>query len=78
MERLSKIGKKYKLDGASQYGTERNGKLVEIEPNSTITKIRDNFADIMKFRSMYTIDETGIEVDIRDSVIERYFVEVSE
>lgn len=78
MERLSKIGKKYKLDGASQYGTTRGGNRVEIKPHSTVTKIRDNFADIMKFRSMYMIDKSGIEVNIDDSLIKRYFVEVAE
>lgn len=76
MERLSKIGKKYKLDGASQYGITRDGNRVEIKPHSTVTKIRDNFADIMKFRSMYMIDETGIEISIDDSLIERYFLGV--
>ena len=78
MEKLSKIGKKFKLDGASQYGIARSGERIEIKPHSTVTKIRDNFADIMKFRSMYIIDESGIEVDIGDSLIGRYFAEVLE
>ena len=49
-----------------------------IKPYSTITKIRDTFVDILKFRSMYVIDESEIEVNIDDSIIKRYFVEVSE
>lgn len=51
---------------------------VVIKPYSTITKIRDTFADILKLRSMYVIDESGIEVNIDDSIIKRYFVEVVE
>lgn len=70
------IGKKYKLDGASQCGITRDKERIEIKPYSTITKIRDTFADILKLRSMYVIDENGIEVDIDDSIIKRYFVEV--
>lgn len=72
------IGKKYKLDGASQCGITREKEWIVIKPYSTITKIRDTFADILKFRSMYVIDESGIEVNIDDSIIKRYFVEVVE
>lgn len=71
-------GKKYRLDGASQYGITREKEWVVIKPYSIITKIRDTFADILKLRSMYVIDESGIEVNIDDSIIKRYFVEVAE
>lgn len=69
-----KIGDKYMLDGASQYGITREGKEITIPPFSVVEKIRDNFADKLKFRNMFVVCETGQEVDISQSIIERYFI----
>lgn len=44
------VGDKYILSGASQLGVTREGKEVKIPPLSVIEKIRDNFADKLKFR----------------------------
>lgn len=68
-----KIGDIYFLDGACQYGTTRDGERITIQPNEKIEKIRDNFADILKIRNMWRILESGIEVDIAQSIIERYY-----
>lgn len=69
-----KIGDKYILDGAIQSGITREGKEITILPFSAVEKIRDNFADKLKFRNMFVICETGQEVDIDQSIIERYFI----
>ena len=75
---MVKTGDKYFLDGASQCGLTRDGKIIEIEPYSTITKVRDTFSDQLRLRNMWMIDETGCEVDIAVSIIDRYFRPVSE
>ena len=69
-----KIGDKYILNGASQLGTTREGNEVEIPPFSAIEKIRDNFADKIRFRNMFAICKTGQEINISQSIIERYFI----
>lgn len=69
-----KIGDKYILDGASQSGITRDGEEITIPPFSTIEKIRDNFGDKLKFRNMFVVCKTGEEVDISQSIIERYFI----
>lgn len=69
-----KIGDKYILDGAIQSGITREGKEIIIPPFSTVEKIRDNFADKLKFRNMFVVCKTGEEVDISQSIIERYFI----
>ncbi len=68
-----KIGDLYFLDGACQYGITRDGERITIQPHQKIEKVRDNFADKLKFRSMWRILDSGIEVDIDDSIIERYY-----
>lgn len=68
-----KIGDIYFLDGACQYGTTRDGEIITIQPNEKIEKIRSNFADILKLRNMWKILESGMEVDIDKSIIERYY-----
>lgn len=68
-----KVGEKYRLTGACQYGYTRYGAKIVIDPFDTITKIRDNFCDHLKLRSMWQIDNTEYEIDIDDSIIERYF-----
>lgn len=69
-----KIGDKYILDGASQSGITRDGEEITIPPFSTVEKIRDNFEDKLKFRNMFVVCKTGEEVDISQSIIERYFI----
>lgn len=69
-----KIGDKYILDGASQSGITRDGEEITISPFSTVEKIRDNFEDKLKFRNMFVVCKTGEEVDISQSIIERYFI----
>lgn len=69
-----RIGDKYILNGASQLGTTREGKEVKISPFSAVEKIRDNFADKIRFRNMFVICKTGQEIDISQSIIERYFI----
>lgn len=73
-----KVGDKYKLNGACQYGCTRDGIKIVIDPYDTITKISDNFCDHLKLRSMWRLDETGWEIDIDNSIIERYFVKEGE
>lgn len=68
------VGDKYILSGASQLGVTREGKEVKIPPLSVIEKIRDNFADKLKFRNMFVLCKTGQEIDISQSIIERYFI----
>lgn len=72
------IGDKYFLDGASQCGLTRDKQIIEIKPYSEITKARETFSDKLRFRNMWRIDETGCEVDIDVSIIDRYFRPVSE
>ena len=72
-----KVGDKYKLNGACQYGYTRNGIKVIIESFDTVTKIRNNFCDHLRLRSMWMLDGTGCEIHIDDSIIERYFVKVN-
>ena len=69
-----KVGDKYKLNGACQYGYTRDGIKIVIDPFETTTKIRDNFCDHLRLRNMWRLDETGWEIDIDNSIIERYFV----
>lgn len=47
-----KTGDKYKLNGACQYGYTRDGIKIVIDPFDTVTKIRDNFCDHLRLRSM--------------------------
>lgn len=68
------VGDKYILSGASQLGVTREGKEVKIPPLYVIEKIRDNFADKLKFRNMFVLCKTGQEIDISQSIIERYFI----
>lgn len=68
------VGDKYILSGASQLGVTREGKKVKIPPLSVIEKIRDNFVDKLKFRNMFVLCKTGQEIDISQSIIERYFI----
>lgn len=63
----------YKLNGACQYGYTRDGQKVTIEPYETIIKIRENFWDRIKVRNMWRIFGTFTEVDIDQSIIDRYF-----
>jgi len=67
-------GEVYKLNGCCQYGYTRNGEKITIEPYETIIKVRDNFADRIKLRNMWRIFGTHIEVNIDQSIINRYFV----
>lgn len=76
--RMSNIGRRYFLDGASQNGETRNGIDVIIPSNAVIVKIRDNFADRIKLRNMFVIENTDQEVSIDQSIIERYFREVKD
>ena len=76
--RMSNIGRRYFLDGASQNGETRDGVNVIIPPNAVIVKVRDNFADRLKFRNMFVIESTGQEVSVDQSIIERYFREVKD
>ncbi len=69
-----RIGDKYILNGASQLGITREGKAVKIPPFSAVEKIRDNFMDKLRFRNMFVLCETGQEIDISQSIIERYFI----
>lgn len=69
-----RIGDKYILNGASQLGITREGKEVKIPPFSTVKKIRGNFADKIRFRNMFVLCKTGQEIDISQSIIERYFI----
>lgn len=75
---MSNIGTRYFLDGASQNGETRDGVNVIIPPNAVIVKVRDNFADRLKFRNMFVIESTGQEVSVDQSIIERYFREVKD
>lgn len=75
---MSNIGRRYFLDGASQNGETRDGINVVIPPNAVIVKVRDNFADRLKFRNMFVIESTGQEVSVDQSIIERYFREVKD
>lgn len=75
---MSNIGTRYFLDGASQNGETRDGANVIIPPNAVIVKVRDNFADRLKFRNMFVIESTGQEVSVDQSIIERYFREVKD
>lgn len=68
------IGDTYKLNGACQYGYTRDGEKITIEPYETIVKVRDNCADRIKLRNMWRIFGTFTEVDIDQSIIDRYFV----
>lgn len=67
-------GDAYKLNGASQYGITRDGKKIMIEPYETVIKIKENFWDKVKLRNMWRIFGTFTEVDIDQSIIDRYFV----
>lgn len=69
-----KAGDRYTLNGACQYGWTRDGIKIVIDPYDTVTKIKDTFSDYIKLRSMYRLGNTGWEIDIDDSIIERYFV----
>lgn len=69
-----KIGDRYILDGASQSGITREGQEITIPPFSTVEKIRDSFVDKLKLRNMFVVCKTGEEVDISQSIIERYFI----
>lgn len=71
-----KTGDKYKLDGCCQYGYTRCGKRVAINPFNTVTKIKDNLLDILTLKSMYILDGTDLEININDSIIERYFIKI--
>lgn len=73
-----KVGDKYKLNGACQYGYTRDGTKIVIDPYNIVIKIRDNFSDHLKLRSMWRLAETGWEIDIDNSIIERYFVKEDE
>lgn len=75
---MSNIGRRYFLDGASQNGETRDGINVIIPPNAVIVKVRDNFADRLKFRNMFVIESSGQEVSVDQSIIERYFREVKD
>lgn len=66
-------GDTYKLNGACQYGYTRDGQKITIEPYETIIKIRENFWDRIKLRNMWRIFGTFTEVDIDQSIIDRYF-----
>lgn len=66
-------GNTYKLNGACQYGYTRDGQKITIEPYETIIKIRENFWDRIKLRNMWRIFGTFTEVDIDQSIIDRYF-----
>lgn len=68
------VGDKYILNGASQLGVTREGEEVKIPSFSIIEKIRDNFADKLKFRNMFVLCKTGQEIDVSQSIIERYFI----
>lgn len=68
-----KTGDKYKLDGACQYGYTRDGIRIRIDPYDIVTKIRDTIFDVLSAKSMYRLDDTGWEISIDDSIIERYF-----
>jgi hypothetical protein len=61
------------LNGASQCGYTRSGVPINIPPKTKVTKIRDTFADRIKMRNMF-IRDSGVEISIDPSIIDRYFV----
>lgn len=67
-------GDAYRLNGAYQYGFTRDGKRITIEPYETVIKIKENFWDKVRLRNMWRIFGTFTEVDIDQSIIDRYFV----
>ena len=67
-------GDAYKLDGACQYRITKDGKRITIEPYETAIKIKENFWDKVKLRNMWRIFGTFTEVDIDQSIIDRYFI----
>ena len=67
-------GDAYKLDGACQNGITMDGKRITIEPYETVMKIKENFWDKVKLRNMWRIFGTFTEVDIDQSIIDRYFI----
>lgn len=71
-----KTGEIYKLNGCCQYGYTRCGKRITINPFSTVTKIKNNLLDILTLKSMYILDGTNLEINIDDSIIERYFIKI--
>lgn len=73
MKRI-RVGDRYKLDGASQYGHTRGDDIVRIESGDIVTKAKDTLSDKLHLRSMYCIN--GKYVDISKSIIDRYFVKV--
>lgn len=73
MKRI-RVGDRYKLDGASQYGRTRGDDIVRIESGDIVTKAKDTLSDKLHLRSMYCIN--GKYVDISKSIIDRYFVKV--
>jgi len=76
MKRIT-IGTAYKLNGANQYGFTRDGKKIIIETNEVVIKVRDNILDRLKYRNMFRIFGTFTELDIDQSIIDRYFTEHS-
>ena len=75
---MSKAGTKYILDGCSQKGIAKNGEEIIIPLYAIVVKIKDSFADRIKFRNMFVIENTDQEVSIDQSIIERYFREVKD
>lgn len=69
-----KVGDRYRLNGACQYGYTRDGIKITINPYAMITKIKDSFSDHLNLRSMYRLGKTGWEIDIDKSIVERCFV----
>lgn len=71
-----KIGTRFKLDGACQEVKTRDGKEFIIKPGAIVIRIKNTISDILNFRQMYRIDGTNYEVDIDNSLIKRYFIEI--
>lgn len=79
MKRNKKIGVMYRLIGAEQYGVTRQGTRITIPQDSRVTKIKDSFIDNIRLRNMFILHRSSvcnddIEIDIDQSIIDRYFV----
>lgn len=73
-----RVGDRYTLDGSCQYGYTRDCIKIVINPYDTVIKIKDTFSDRLRLRSMYRLGDTGWEISIDNSIINRYFVREDE
>ena len=69
-----KVGEKYILNGASQYGFQWDGSTFDIQPKEAITRVRKRL-----FRNdLFRAENDGRIVEIHKSIINRHFREVEE